>query len=466
MTRLESIFFYMVGLSIMLPFSAVMARPPATSLGPDQRFKVDILVFVAHPDDESLIAGYLARAVLDEHKKVAVVFATRGNAGENLVGYEQDRALAEIREQEAREALASIDIHEVWFLRAPDTPWLDLPDVLRSLESWNHGRVLEEVVRFIRLTRPEVVITMLPDVVVGENHEDHQAAGVIASEAFDLAGDPTWFPEQVAAPADHLWYSNLMEGLHTWQPEKLYYFTDATQLQFVSGKGPTFSMTAISLSQHVSYARLAAREKSYHKTQYGDGPEKNLAFANLEHFEKPLTFILGKSLVGGATTGDIFQGVVPGPIPFHPVRGYRPNPNPPKFWIELGGGWAFYRRFYPAHDLVSMEHLLLPQIGVSSGQDFSIPLILHNNAAKPVLFNLKTSMPYGWSLDSNSSMYAHHYIPETSFLVGPHNYFPIRIRMVAAQVTSSKWQDIEWTAEADGRSLTPVMLKIYDEANH
>ena len=85
----------------------------------------------------------------------------------------------------------------------------------------------------------------------GENHEDHQAAGILASEAFDLAGDPTWFPEQVAAPEDRLWYGNLMEGLRTWQPKKLYYYTDASHFDFVKGKGPEYSMTAVSPSQRV-----------------------------------------------------------------------------------------------------------------------------------------------------------------------------------------------------------------------
>jgi hypothetical protein len=27
--------------------------------------------------------------------------------------------------------------------------------------------------------------------VVGENHDDHQGSGVLATEAFDMAGDPT-----------------------------------------------------------------------------------------------------------------------------------------------------------------------------------------------------------------------------------------------------------------------------------
>ncbi|HEX9084490.1 MAG TPA: PIG-L family deacetylase, partial [Gemmatimonadaceae bacterium] len=197
---------------ITLPHVAGSQQAP-TNPPADKRFKADILVIAPHPDDESTIAGYLAKAALDEHRHVAVVVTTRGDAGQNLVGYEQARSLAEIRETETRQALASIGITDVWFLRAPDTWAQDVSDVLRSLETSNHGSSLGEAVRFIRLTRPEVVITMLPATVVGENHEDHQAAGVIATEAFDLAGDPTWFPEQVAGPEDHLWYGNLMEGL-------------------------------------------------------------------------------------------------------------------------------------------------------------------------------------------------------------------------------------------------------------
>ena len=212
------------------------AQQPGTSPPPDDRFKADILVIAPHPDDESTIAGYLAKAVFDEHRRVAVVVTTRGDAGQNLVGREQARSLAEIREIETREALASIGIDKVWFLRAPDTFGQDVADVLRSLETSNHGSSLGETVRFIRLTRPDVVITMLPATVAGENHEDHQASAVIATEAFDLAGDPTAFPEQIAPPEDRLWYGNLMEGLRAWQCKKLYYYTDASHLDFLKGK--------------------------------------------------------------------------------------------------------------------------------------------------------------------------------------------------------------------------------------
>src|SRR5437868_6957649 len=347
-------------LAVTVMVKALSAQEPATNPPPDERFKVDILVIAPHPDDETTIAGYLAKAVLDDKKRVAVVVTTRGDAGSNLVGYEQARTLGEIREIETRQALASIGIDRVFFLRMPDTPGFDVADVLRSLETGNHGAALADAVRFIRLTRPEVVITMLPATVSGENHEDHQASGVIASEAFDLAGDPTAYAEQVAMPEDRLYYGNLMEGLRAWQPKKLYYYTDATHFDFLKGRGPEYSMTAVSPSQRVSYARIAAKELSFHRTQYGDEPAKALATNNLHYYELPLPFVLAKSLVGGAVTGDIMEGVGSRPIAFAPVRGYRPSETTSAVSIELGEGWAFYRRFYPAHNLDVMSTLLPP----------------------------------------------------------------------------------------------------------
>jgi LmbE family N-acetylglucosaminyl deacetylase len=449
------IFLWVIALA-----QVAQSQQPPTNPPPDERFKADILVIAPHPDDESTIAGYLAKAVLDEHRRVAVLLTTSGDAGGNLVGYEQGRTLGEIREMETRQALASIGITNVFFLRAPDTPGLDLADVLRSLATSNHGSSLGEAVRFIRLTRPEVVITMLPATVVGENHEDHQAAGVIATEAFDLAGDPTWFPEQVAAPEDRLWYGNVMEGLRPWQPKKLYYYTDATHFEFMKGKGPEYSMTAISPSQRVSYARLAAKELSFHRTQYGDEPAKDLATNNLRAYEQPLPFVLAKSLVGGAVTADIMDGVGSRAIPFAPVRGHRPTENPPALSIELGQGWAFYKRFYPAHNLDVMPGLLAPELGVGSGQRFPVMLLLHNATDKPVTFHLRTQLPPGWAIDSTTTQHGHPW-PVSTFIAAPHDDFPVRIHLVAPRVQNAQWQTITWNAEADGQRVGPVTLRVY-----
>lgn len=125
----------------------------------------------------------------------------------------QNKALADIRDMEARHSLAARGITNVWFLQGQDTP---TQDVLHSLETLVHGAALEEAVRIIRLTRPAVILAWLPEYVAGENHGDHQAAGVIGAEGFDLAGNPTVFPEQVEVPRQSTGISNYGEGLHAW----------------------------------------------------------------------------------------------------------------------------------------------------------------------------------------------------------------------------------------------------------
>lgn len=91
--------------------------------------------------------------------------------------------------------------------------------------------MLENVVRLIRLTRPEVILTFLPAFVAGENHADHQAASVIANEAFDLAGDASVFSEQLVPSGEQSG-----EGLTPWQPQKIYYFSDTLDYPDVGGK--------------------------------------------------------------------------------------------------------------------------------------------------------------------------------------------------------------------------------------
>src|ERR1700730_696757 len=118
---------------------------------PDRRYKLDILVIVGHPDDDIMVASYAAKMIEQQHKRVGVVYGTRGNSGGNAAGPEQASALADVREIEARHSLASYGITDAWFLHGSDTPG---GDVLHSLEVWGHGQALERVVRLVRITRP------------------------------------------------------------------------------------------------------------------------------------------------------------------------------------------------------------------------------------------------------------------------------------------------------------------------
>ena len=153
--------------------------------------------------------------LIDQKKHVAVIYTTHGEAGHNNMGPERAQSLGAVREMELRHALESVGINNVWFLSGRDTP---SQNVLQSLANWHQGQVEEELVRMVRLTRPEVIITWMPGFFVGENHGDHQAAGVLATEAFDSAGDPTVFPAQLAGPVKV--NETLLDGLQPWQAKE------------------------------------------------------------------------------------------------------------------------------------------------------------------------------------------------------------------------------------------------------
>jgi LmbE family N-acetylglucosaminyl deacetylase len=425
----------------------IAEAPPSPA--PDDRYKADILVIVAHPDDETMVTAYLAKAVFDEHKRVAVIYGTRGDGGGNAMGYEQAAALGAEREIEARRACAYLDIMNVWFLDGPDTPG---QNVLRSLETWNHGAALAKAVRLVRLTRPEVILTWLPDYVAGENHDDHQASSVIATEAFDLAGDPTKFPEQVAFPRDRSTISNLTEGLRPWQAKKLYYFSDASHTDFLQGQGPEFATTGVSPARQKPYYRLAAEEMAFHLTQGDTGQEakKALAAGQFQYFEQPVRLVFGKSLVGGSKTGDVFEGVTSQVIPFSPVRGYRPEAGK-GLSFELGGPWAFYREFWKAHDLGHLAQLLpTPEVELPSGTMLHVPLLIHNHSPEPAEVTVSATVPKGWTERTGTARYP----------VAAHDVYPAEAAVLVAAAKGQEWQTMTWKAEANGKTISSITLRV------
>ncbi len=435
--------------SLVLLCSLASVLAAETNPLPDARFKVDLLVVVAHPDDETEIGAYLARAIFDQKKRVAVVFGTRGNGGGNAEGQEQAAALGAIREIEARQALAHFNVSNVWFLNGLDTPG---QDVLDSLETWNHGDSLNRLVRLVRLTRPSVIATWLPDWVAGENHGDHQAAGVIATEAFDMAGDPTAFSEQLAAPRNREDILNLTEGLRPWQPEKLYYFSDTSHVDFLKGKGPAYPAIDNSPSHHSTYARLAAEECSYHLTQSDTGQAARNALAknDLHFFEQPVLFVFGKSYVDSSATADLFTGVEPTGISYRRPPGFVAQP-PVTLRMELGGPWHFYRQFWQAHGTPDLAHLVSPEIMAKYSSPLVIPILLENPAGQPVTTTFSVALPNGWSfrrpLPSSISVPAHQTVS-----------LPLEVKTSAPETAGWKMIDIE--AKTEGKELAPIHIRV------
>jgi LmbE family N-acetylglucosaminyl deacetylase len=147
-----------------------------------------ILLSFAHPDDESFLAAGLACRCAEEGIEVALVTATRGEAGrmgEPPVCTREE--LGPVRETELRAAAAILGIRDVTLLGLRD----------RDLAAAPWDQVRAALVAVLRRVRPAVVVTFDPN---GSNgHPDHVAISRFTSDAVSAAADPRWFPEAGAA---------------------------------------------------------------------------------------------------------------------------------------------------------------------------------------------------------------------------------------------------------------------------
>jgi LmbE family N-acetylglucosaminyl deacetylase len=448
---------------------AVLINPAVAAVGrsqtqPDDRYKSDLLLIIGHPDDETFIAGYLARVAFDQHKRISVIICNSSQAGGNVYGPESAEALAAVQIVEGHKAFASLGVENVWFISGRDTA---SQNVLWSLENWNHGRVLGEVVRPLRLTRPEVVLSELPAQVAGENHGDHQAAGVLATEAFDVAGDPTAFPEQVAPARALRGVGNLTEGLRPWQAKKIYYFTDAFdnisqywsdprevspfRPNFLMGAGPSYANADISPAKGVSYGKLAAIEASAYVSQggVGDRGRKALEEDNWRAFENPVRLIFGKSVKAATATEDVFSGISPEEASFAPVTGY--HSEAPPLGLRFSEAREFYRHFWQAHDLDRVARLLpVPEAAVGAGETLVVPMIFFNHSASPVEVTIEAKLPSGWTVKE----------PVNPIYVEAHTGTDIQAIVSAPSSEEVAWQELHWTARVNGAQAGSARMRI------
>ena len=173
--------------------------------------KTDILSILAHPDDETGLASTLAYYAHVEGKTTTNIYCTRGEGGGNMVGTHWGPSLGVLREVELQRCLKDLGVTRWFFLDQLD--WAYTESAAMTLAKWNRKEAMDKLVRLIRATRPEVILTMNPIPRPGQ-HGHHQAAGILAIEAYDAAADPKQFPEQLTK-----------EGLSVWQARKLFFRT-------------------------------------------------------------------------------------------------------------------------------------------------------------------------------------------------------------------------------------------------
>jgi len=144
--------------------------------------KDGILVITPHPDDAEFgVAGSVARWA-SEGRKVVYVVCTNGDKGSPSPDTDP-RQLAQLREEEQKEAASLLGVSRVHFLRYPD----------QGLEDTTSFR--KELVRMIRTYCPYTVVTSDPYRKYIW-HRDHRITGrVVLDAVFPYARDYLSYPE-------------------------------------------------------------------------------------------------------------------------------------------------------------------------------------------------------------------------------------------------------------------------------
>ena len=160
-----------------------------------------VLFTVAHPDDEaSTLLTYLPHALGTD---TTLLTLNRGEGGQNAIGPEQGAQLGILRSSELAAAM-NVEGPHLYFTRVVDFGFSKT--LQETLEKWQ-GVELEDMVRAIRMLRPQIVVNGWGGQKTG--HGNHQDSGYQTPKAVEAAADPTKYPDQIA------------EGLKPWRAEMI-----------------------------------------------------------------------------------------------------------------------------------------------------------------------------------------------------------------------------------------------------
>ena len=245
------------------------------------------LYIAAHPDDENTrMIAYLANV---EKVETAYLSLTRGDGGQNLIAPDISELLGLTRTQELL-AARRIDGGQQFFSRANDFGFSKHPD--ETFTIWDRQQVLADAVWVIRKWRPDVIILRFDPRDPGSTHGHHTASAMIGVEAFDLAGDPTAFPEQ-------------LRYLEPWQPSRLYWNAYSWGGNSLPAHADSTKLIRVDVNRYLpklgeSVGEIAARSRSQHKSQgFGSSGSRDRA-------EEQLELLKGTD---GDAEGDPFAGV-------------------------------------------------------------------------------------------------------------------------------------------------------------
>jgi LmbE family N-acetylglucosaminyl deacetylase len=150
----------------------------------------------AHPDDETFGAAGTIRRATNAGCPVAVVCATRGEAGEIAdPSLATKDTLGSVRAGELRRAMAAVGAADVRFLDYRDGR---LPEA-------SPEEAVTKIVRHLREFKPDVVVTFAAN--GGYGHVDHMAIHHLALAALTAAADPERSSDQPPHRIKKLYYA-------------------------------------------------------------------------------------------------------------------------------------------------------------------------------------------------------------------------------------------------------------------
>lgn len=250
-----------------------------------------VMNLAAHPDDEDgRTLTYYRRA------KDAIAYSviyTRGEGGQNEIGPQLYEELGALRSDETERA-ARILGTQTFFLNFKDFGYSK--KAKESFEKWGgEDEVTSRIVYLIRKLKPDVLFTNHDTLTVGPRvqHGQHQAVGISAYNAFELAADPSYHPEQLEE-----------DGVDLWQPKRLF-----LRRWFGARDGDyevVVPVTADDVESGKSYTRIATDALAEHASQ-GMG-----MFASFRRMNDDTYFTLLRSSVDTPVdTTDLSAGIPP-----------------------------------------------------------------------------------------------------------------------------------------------------------
>src|SRR5688572_10311637 len=233
-----------------LPASATAQDRGAAALGSALQglgVNTRVLMIGAHPDDEDTqVIAWLSRG---RHVETAYLSLTRGDGGQNVIGNELGEGLGVIRTEELLTA-RRIDGGKQFFTRAYDYGFSKNAE--EAFRQWPHDSLLADVMTVVRAFKPHVIISVFTG-TPRDGHGQHQAAGILAREAYDLSADTVRFPR--AATAGH----------GAWTVSKFY--RGATNAARRADATMTLNVGEYDPVLGRSYAEIAAISRSQHRSQ-------------------------------------------------------------------------------------------------------------------------------------------------------------------------------------------------------